>query len=39
MFAALLLATAGCAPVIVGGAAAVIADEAIEQEQGGDGLF
>jgi hypothetical protein len=29
----------GCAPLIVGGAAAVVADEAIEQDQGGDGLF
>jgi hypothetical protein len=33
------LALAGCAPVLVGGAVAVVADEAIEQEQGGDGLF
>lgn len=29
----------GCAPLLVGGAAAVVADEAIEQDQGGDGLF
>ncbi len=28
-----------CAPLIVGGAAAVVTDEAIEQDQGGDGLF
>lgn len=33
------LALAGCAPLLVGGAVAVVADEAIEQEQGGDGLF
>jgi len=30
---------AGCAPLLVGGAAAVVADEAVEQDQGGDGLF
>jgi hypothetical protein len=30
---------AGCAPLLVGGAVAVVADEAIEQDQGGDGLF
>jgi hypothetical protein len=29
----------GCTPLVVGGAAAVVADEAIEQEKGGDGLF
>lgn len=34
-----LLALAGCAPLVVGGAVAVVADEVIEQEQGGDGLF
>lgn len=28
-----------CAPLVVGGAAAVVADEAIEQDKGGDGLF
>jgi hypothetical protein len=33
------LTVAGCAPLIVGGAVAVVADEAIEQDQGGDGLF
>jgi hypothetical protein len=33
------LMIAGCAPLIVGGAAAVVADEAIEQDKGGDGLF
>ena len=33
------LAVSACAPLIVGGAAAVVADEAIEQDQGGDGLF
>jgi len=36
---AVLACGAGCAPMLVGGAVAVIADEAIEQEQGGDGLF
>ena len=30
--------TAG-APLIIGGAGAIVADEAIEQDQGGDGLF
>lgn len=29
----------GCAPVIIGGAAAIVADEVVEQEEGGDGLF
>ena len=29
----------GCAPLLIGGAGAVVADEAIEQDQGGDGLF
>lgn len=33
-----LLALAGCTPLIVGGAV-VLADEAVEQDQGGDGLF
>jgi hypothetical protein len=28
-----------CAPLLVGGAVAVVADEAVEQEKGGDGLF
>ena len=28
-----------CAPLIVGGAGAIVVDEAIEQDQGGDGLF
>lgn len=37
MAAAVLLAA--CAPLLVGGAVAVVADEAIEQEKGGDGLF
>lgn len=39
VMALLTLATAACAPLVVGGAAAVVADEAIEQEKGGDGLF
>jgi hypothetical protein len=28
-----------CAPLLIGGAGAVVVDEAIEQDQGGDGLF
>ena len=32
------LAISGCTPLIVGGAV-VLADEAVEQERGGDGLF
>jgi len=28
-----------CTPLLVGGAVAVTADEAVEQEKGGDGLF
>jgi predicted small secreted protein len=35
----LALTTAGCAPLLIGGAGAVVADEVIEQDQGGDGLF
>ncbi|WRH62103.1 MAG: hypothetical protein RSE12_17285 [Fuscovulum sp.] len=38
--ALLTLATlSACAPLIVGGAGAIVVDEAIEQDQGGDGLF
>lgn len=33
------LITTACTPLIVGGAAVVVADEVIEQEKGGDGLF
>lgn len=36
---AMALALSACAPLLVGGAVAVVADEAIEQEKGGDGLF
>ena len=32
-------ALSGCVPVAIGAAGVVIADEAIEQDQGGDGLF
>ncbi|WP_333815172.1 hypothetical protein [Tabrizicola sp.] len=40
MLAAVLAMTvAGCAPLLVGGAAAVVADEVVEQDKGGDGLF
>ena len=34
-----LVATSACAPLLIGGGAAVVADEAIEQDRGGDGLF
>ena len=34
-----MLPLSACAPLIVGGAVAVVADEAIETDQGGDGLF
>ncbi len=34
-----LAALSACAPLVVGGAVAVVADEALEQEKGGDGLF
>jgi hypothetical protein len=33
-----LCATSACAPLVVGGAV-VLADEVVEQDQGGDGLF
>ncbi len=33
------VALSACAPLLIGGGAAVVADEAIEQDQGGDGLF
>ena len=29
----------GCAPVLIGAGAAVIVDQAVESNQGGDGLF
>ena len=32
-------AVSGCTPLVVGAAGAVIVDEVMEQEQGGDGLF
>lgn len=34
-----MLSLPACAPLLVGGAVAVVADEAVEQEKGGDGLF
>ncbi len=37
LMAALLVS--GCAPLLIGGAGAVVADEVIEQDNGGDGLF
>jgi hypothetical protein len=39
MWMMLAVALSGCAPLLVGGAGAVVVDEAIEQDQGGDGLF
>jgi hypothetical protein len=39
---AMLVATLSlpaCTPLLVGGAVAVVADEVVEQQQGGDGLF
>lgn len=32
-------ALSGCAPLVVGAAGAVVVDEVMEQEGGGDGLF
>lgn len=29
----------GCAALVIGAAGAVVADEAVEQKNGGDGLF
>ena len=38
--ALLTLATlSACAPLLIGGAGAIVVDEAVEQEKGGDGLF
>jgi hypothetical protein len=34
-----ILTLPACASLVVGGAVAVVADEVIEQEKGGDGLF
>jgi hypothetical protein len=34
-----VLSATGCAPLLIGGAGVVVADEVIEQDQGGDGLF
>ena len=39
ILAVMIAALTGCAPLIIGGAGAIVADEAIEQDQGGDGLF
>lgn len=37
---ALITATLnGCAPVLIGAAGAVVVDEVLEEERGGDGLF
>jgi hypothetical protein len=33
------LTTTGCAPLLIGGAAVAVADEVVEQDQGGDGLL
>ncbi|MEZ5754057.1 MAG: hypothetical protein R3D90_04535 [Paracoccaceae bacterium] len=34
-----LLTLPACAPLVIGGAGAIVADEVVEQQQGGDGLF
>ena len=34
-----LMCLSGCTPLLVGAGAVVVADEVVEQEQGGDGLF
>lgn len=42
LIVALVLASStlsGCAPLIIGAAGVVIADEALERKRGGDGLF
>ncbi|HLQ19427.1 MAG TPA: hypothetical protein VK146_10650 [Tabrizicola sp.] len=39
MAALILLTLSGCAPLLIGGAGAVVADEVVEQDKGGDGLF
>ena len=41
LIAAMLAAAtlSACAPLIVGGGAALVADEVAENENGGDGLF
>lgn len=41
MVSALLLSmlASGCGPLVVGAGGAVIADKAVEDEKGGDGLF
>ena len=35
----LVLAISGCVPVAIGATAAVVADQEIEKDKGGDGLF
>ncbi|WP_434619333.1 hypothetical protein [Tabrizicola sp. M-4] len=34
-----LLALPACAPLVVAGAGAIVADTVVEESQGGDGLF
>jgi hypothetical protein len=34
-----VLSLTACAPLLIGGAGVVVADEVIEQDKGGDGLF
>ena len=34
-----LLALSACAPLVVAGAGAIVADTVVEESQGGDGLF
>jgi hypothetical protein len=35
----IVIALPACAPLLIGGGAAVVADEVVEQDRGGDGLF
>jgi hypothetical protein len=36
---ATLALLSGCAPLIIGGGGAIIADQVVEDQNGGDGLF
>ena len=39
VLAAAMMALTGCAQLVIGAGAAVVADEVVENERGGDGLF
>jgi cephalosporin hydroxylase len=39
LIALIALALSACAPLVVAGAGAVVADAVVEESQGGDGLF